>query len=361
MEKDQIVQSAFGMSVVTFVSRILGLMREWLRGYLLGTSGSSDAFALAFLFPNLLRRLVGEGALMAAFVPVISDYLEQQNREKLEDFVYSFFTLLFLILICIVVVALTFAPLLRFFLPEFTKIEGKIELTVALTRLMFPYILFISLAALSQAILNAHKIFIPSATTPVLLNISIISLGFVLGNRLTDPAYALGMGVILGGIIQFFFQWPFLRRRGISYRFRGHFRNEGVRQVLRLMVPGAIGAGVYQINALVSQFIAAFLEEGSVAALRFSLTLVELVLGIFVISLSTVILPVLSEKASRGDLEGMKENLRFALRLVFLITLPATFGLIILRYQIITMLFRYGRFTAQSVDMVAHALLFRSM
>jgi putative peptidoglycan lipid II flippase len=361
MEKDQIVQSAFGMSVVTFLSRILGLMREWLRGYLLGTSGSSDAFALAFLFPNLLRRLVGEGALMAAFVPVISDYLEQQNREKLEDFVYSFFTLLFLILICIVVVALTFAPLLRFFLPEFTKIEGKIELTVALTRLMFPYILFISLAALSQAILNAHKIFIPSATTPVLLNISIISLGFVLGNRLTDPAYALGIGVILGGIIQFFFQWPFLRRRGISYRFRGHFRNEGVRQVLRLMVPGAIGAGVYQINALVSQFIAAFLEEGSVAALRFSLTLVELVLGIFIISLSTVILPVLSEKASRGDLEGMKENLRFALRLVFLITLPATFGLIILRYQIITMLFRYGRFTAQSVDMVAHALLFHAI
>jgi putative peptidoglycan lipid II flippase len=201
MERDQIVQTAFGMSIVTFVSRIFGLMREWLRGYLLGTSGSSDAFALAFLFPNLLRRLVGEGALMAAFVPVISDYLEQQNREKLEDFVYSFFTLLFLILVCLVALAVTLAPLLRFFLPEFVNVEGKIRLTVALTRLMFPYILFISLAALSQAILNAHKVFLPSATTPVLLNISIISLGFALGNRLTDPAYALGMGVILGGII----------------------------------------------------------------------------------------------------------------------------------------------------------------
>jgi putative peptidoglycan lipid II flippase len=298
---------------------------------------------------------------MAAFVPVISDYLEQQNREKLEDFVYSFFTLLFLILVCLVALAVTLAPLLRFFLPEFVNVEGKIRLTVALTRLMFPYILFISLAALSQAILNAHKVFLPSATTPVLLNISIISLGFALGNRLTDPAYALGMGVILGGIIQFFFQWPFLKRRSISYRFRGHFRNEGVRQVLRLMVPGAIGAGVYQINALVSQFIAAFLEEGSVAALRFSLTLVELVLGIFVISLSTVILPVLSEKASKGETEAMKDNLRFALRLVFLITLPATFGLMILRYQIVTMLFRYGRFTAQSVDMVAYALLFHAI
>jgi putative peptidoglycan lipid II flippase len=139
-----------------------------------------------------------------------------------------------------------------------------------------------------------------------------------------------------------------------------HFRNQGVQKVLRLMVPGAIGAGVYQINALVSQFIAAFLEEGSVAALRFSLTLIELVLGIFVISLTTVILPVLSEKSSKGDMDGMKDSLRYALRLVFIITLPSFVGLIILRYPLITMLFRYGQFTDKSVDMVSFALLYHA-
>ena len=361
MEERHIVKSAAGMSLMTFVSRVFGLMREWLRGYLLGTTASSDAFALAFLLPNLLRRLVGEGALMAAFVPVISDYREHSTREELEDFTYSFFTLLLLILLGIVATALISAGLLRFFLPEFTKVEGKIDLTIRLTRLMFPYILFISLAALSQAILNAHRVFIPSAATPILLNISIISFGLLASGMFSDPAYALGIGVLVGGMIQFFFQWPFLATYGIRYRFRFHFSNRGVNQVLRLMVPGAIGAGVYQINALVSQFIAAFLEEGSVAALRFSLTLIELVLGIFVISLTTVILPELSQKSSQGDMEGMKESLRYALRLVFIITLPALFGLIILRYPLITMLFRYGKFTAESVEMVAYALLYHAV
>jgi putative peptidoglycan lipid II flippase len=200
----------------------------------------------------------------------------------------------------------------------------------------------------------------PSAATPILLNISIITTGLLAADVFTDPAYALGMGVVAGGIIQFFFQWPFLAKRDIRYRFRFHFKNPGVVQVLRLMVPGAFGAGVYQINVLVSEFIAAFLEEGSVAALRFSSTLIELVLGIFVISLTTVILPVLSEKSAKGDPRGMVESLQYALRLVFIITLPATFGLILLRVPLITMLFRYGRFDARSVDMVAGALIFHA-
>ncbi len=360
MENGRIAKSAFSMSVVTFLSRLFGLMREWLRGFLLGTTGSSDAFTLAFLFPNLMRRLVGEGALMAAFVPVISEYLVGEDKDELDDFVYSFFTLLFLILIGMVGIAVAGAPLLRYFLPAFTRVEGKIELTISLTRLMFPYVLFISLAALSQGILNAYRVFVPSATTPILLNVSIITIGLLFSERVKNPGYALGIGVIAGGILQFFFQWPFLIKKGIKYRPRFHFSNPGVRRVLLLMLPGAIGAGVYQINALISEFIAAFLEEGSVAALRFSHTLMELVLGIFIISITTVILPVLSEKSAKGDLEGMRQNLAFALRLTFLITLPATFGLMILRYPIVTMLFRYGRFTLSSVDMVSGALLYHA-
>lgn len=358
MENRHIAKTAFGMSGITFVSRLFGLVREWLRGYLLGTSHSSDAFTLAFLFPNLMRRLVGEGALMVAFIPVVSDYVHR-DREELEDFVYGFFTVLFCSLIAIVGVTVAAAPVLKFFLPEFARVPGKVDLTVSLTRLMFPYLFFISLAALSQGILNAYKVFIPSATTPILLNISIITAGFLLGGYMREPAYALGIGVLAGGVLQFFFQVPFLSKRGIRYRFRLKV-SSGVKRVFMLMVPGALGAGVYQVNALVSQFIAAFLEEGTVAALRFSLTLIELVLGIFIISITTVILPVLSEKASKGDREGMKKNLSFALRLCVLITLPSTIGLMVLRHEVITMLFRYGRFTENSVRMVATALVYHA-
>ena len=361
MNNKHIAKSAFYMSIVTFTSRLFGLAREWLRGYLLGTSSSSDAFTIAFMFPNLLRRLVGEGALTAAFIPVFSDYLSKNNKEELDNFIKSFFTVLLLFLILIVSVVLIFAPLLRYVLPEFTKIPGKIELTVILTRIMFPYILFISLAALSQAILNSFKIFVPSATTPILLNISIITLGFLLARKFFDASFALAIGVIFGGILQFSFQLPFLSKKGIKYGFEFDINNPGVKRVILLMLPGAIGAGVYQINALVSQIIAAFLEEGSVAALRFSNTLVELVLGVFVISISTVILPALSEKSSHGDIKGMKENLSFALKLVFIVTLPSMVGLVILRRPIVSMLFRYGKFSQTSVEMVSFALIFHSI
>jgi putative peptidoglycan lipid II flippase len=361
MDNRRLAKNAFNIGIITLVSRFFGLMREWLRGYLLGTTGSSDAFALAFMFPNLMRRLVGEGALVVAFIPVFSDYLEKGRHDELERFVRSFFTLLLCFLLIIVGIVMAAAPVLRFFLPKYAAIPGKIELTIFLTRLMFPYVLFISLAALTQAILNSYKVFVPSALTPLLLNFCIIIIGLLLGMRMSDPSIALGIGVLIGGSFQLFFQIPFLKRRGVMYGISFQLGNPGVRRVFFLMIPAAIGAGVYQINALVSQFIAAFLEEGSVAALRFSNTLVEVVLGVFIISLSTVILPELSEKSSRGDKKGMRETLNFALRLSFLITLPATFGLIILRNPIVRMLFLYGKFTERSAQMVSYALLFQAM
>jgi len=361
MENRRIARSAFSIGAVTFTSRLFGLIREWLRGYLLGTTGSSDAFSIAFLFPNLMRRLVGEGALVVAFIPVFSDYLEKGSRDELEKFIHNFFTLLLCFLVVSVLAVTALAPLLRFFLPRFAAVPGKIELTVLLTRMMFPYVLFISLAALTQAVLNSFKVFVPSALTPILLNISIITTGFTIGMRMKDPSIALGIGVLIGGMLQLFFQIPFLSKEGIRYRLSLQWGNPGVRRVFLLMIPAAIGAGVYQINALISQFIAAYLEEGSVAALRFSNTVVEVVLGVFVISLSTVILPALSEKSSQGDPEAMKRILNFALRLTFLVTFPATFGLVVLRYPIVDMLFRYGRFTSESASMVSYAILFHAM
>jgi len=360
MDNRKIASSALSMSAVTFISRIFGLLREWLRGYLLGTSGSSDAFTIAFMFPNLLRRLVGEGAMVAAFVPVFSDYVYKKSKQELDEFIKSFFTLLFIFLLIIVFAALFGAPLLRYLLPRFAKDPQKIALTIFLTRLMFPYVIFISIAALIQAILNTYRIFIPSATTPILLNVSIIVIGLAASTRI-EPALAMGIGVLVGGGLQFLFPLPFMINRGVRFGFRFDLKNSGVRRVFLLMLPGIVGAGVYQINVLVSEFIAATLVEGSVAALRFSNVLVELVLGVFVISISTVILPALSEKAGRGDTKGMIGNLSFALRLVFIITLPATLGLVVLRYPIVRMLFKYGQFTEQSVGMVTYALIFHAL
>jgi len=356
----KIARSALSISVVTFVSRIFGLLREWTRGYLLGTTGGSDAFSLSFMFPNLLRRLVGEGAMLVAFVPVFAELKERYDEDYIREFVKSFFTLMVFILVTIVLIGYFLAPLLRFFLPEYTKIPGKIELTILLTRIMFPYILFISLAALSQGILNTYGIFVPSAATPILLNVSIISFGFLFWRYFRDPGIALSIGVIFGGMLQFVFPLPFLYKTGIRYGFRTVFRDEGIKKIFTLMVPGIFGAGIYQINVLVSQIIAAMLEEGSVAALRFSNVLVELVLGIFIISISTVILPDLSEKVARGDEEGIRKNLSFALKLVGLITFPATAGLMVLRTEIVTFLFRYGQFGKHSVGLVSYALLFHA-
>lgn len=360
MDNRKIAFSAFSMSVVTFISRVFGLLREWLRGYLLGTTGSSDAFTIAFMFPNLLRRLVGEGAMTAAFVPVFSDYVFKKSRDELEEFVKSFFTLLFTFLLIIVLLALFGAPILRYLLPRFAQDPQKITLTIFLTRLMFPYIMFISIAALIQAILNTYGVFVPSATTPILLNVSIIGIGLAASTRI-EPALAMSIGVVVGGVLQLLFPLPFMISKGVRFGFRFDLKNPGVRRVFFLMLPGIVGAGVYQINVLVSEFIAATLEEGSVAALRFSNVLVELVLGVFIISISTVILPALSEKAGKGDRKGMIENLSFALRLVFIITLPATVGLAILRYPIVRMLFRYGQFTEQSAGMVTYALIFHAL
>jgi putative peptidoglycan lipid II flippase len=361
MDNKGIVKSAMSMSLITFISRVFGLFRDQVIGYLMGTSASSDAFTIAFRFPNLLRRLVGEGAMLASFVPVFSDYVVKGDKKDRDDFVQSFFTLLYVALLAFVALGFLLSPLLRWFLPAFSKVPGKLELTVFLARMMFPYILFISLSALVQAVLNTYKVFVPSAATPILLNLSIIGMGILLGFRLRDPAQALAVGVLLGGLLQYFFPLAFMERQGIRFRFVFHITNPGVRRVFLLMLPATIGAGVYQINVFVSDIIAALLEGGSVTALRFSNTLVEVVLGIFIISITTVILPTLSEKASKGDLAGMRASLAFALRLVFLVTLPAAFGLFVLRYPIIRMLYQHGKFIEQSTDMVAYALAFQAL
>ncbi|MGM0575035.1 MAG: murein biosynthesis integral membrane protein MurJ [Myxococcota bacterium] len=358
-----ILRSAGVMTGMTLLSRVLGLVREQVRALYLGTGAASDAFGLAATIPNLLRRLLAEGAMTAAFLPVLSEYLRKGDEEETRAFLSRFVTLLTLAAAAISVVGILLTPWIieTFFSSEFRKIEGKVELTIWLTRLMWPYLFFVTLAAVLQAVLNAHRIFGPSAFTPVLLNACIIGCGVGLAQVLPDPSYALVAGFLLGGVVQVAFQVPFLLRwTRTRFGFEPIF-GPGVRRVARIMVPGALAAGIYQVNVFVSQLIASTLEGGSIAALQYSIRLQELVLGLFVVSVAQVILPTLSDQTASRDDEGVKDTLRYATGLMGFVTLPSTVGLILLGPPMIRLLFQFGAFDAESTARTAFALVFHAL
>ena len=333
--------------------------RDLVRAYYLGTSDASDAFGVAITIPNLFRRLLGEGAMSAAFVPVLSD-LKNRSREEWEEYVGSFFTLLTALLAVVVVAGILLAPVFvpQVFARGFADNPAKMELTISLTRISFLYLLFIGLAALLQGILNTFKLFGPSAFTPVLLNIAIIMCAVLLSPFVAEPAYAFVIGFVLGGVLQLVFQYPFLKRVGVRLRPAFAWAGEGVRRSLRLMGPALLGFGVYEINIATSQLIATYLGEGAISSLQYSNRMMELPLGIFVAAISTVILPTLAEKGHARNMEGYRHDLGFALRSVLLLTIPAAAFLFIMREPLFKMLLGYGAFSQNSVDLTAYAFMF---
>lgn len=356
-QHERLLRSTLAFSVPTVISRIFGYLRDMLQAKFMGTGMSMDAYTIALLIPNLLRRLSGEGALTAAFVPVFAQLKQDETKEKLWKFANTFFFDLTLIMALVTVLGVVLAPLLvRIIGWGFDAEVG--ELTVILTRIMFPYIFLVSLAALIMAILNSfHKFFVP-ALTPVLFNLSIILIAVVFAKNAEEPAYVFAAGVLAGGLLQLGFQIPFVWRRGMRFRPLVSFRHPAVRKVGRLMVPGVFGAGIYQINMAISRMIASSLEEGSVSSLYYASRVEELTLGIFAIALSVALLPTLSDLAAREDFSAMKKTLNFSLRIVAFITFPASIGLVILNRPIIQVLFERGVFDARSTDMTASCLLY---
>ncbi len=372
--RGRLLRAAMSMATITLLSRVLGLVREQVRAFYLGTGGASDAFGVAFMLPNLLRRLVGEGAMSAAFVPVFNDMLEKEGKERTWLFANRFLTLLGLLLVLISTLGVMGAGVLvAVAAPGFTeRYPDTRELAVALAAIMFPYILLVSLAAVVQGMLNSFRIFWVSAFTSVLLNIAVIATTVILapspgtgaeavtiaGYTLSSPAaYAMAVGVMIGGGLQLFFQVPFLYRLG--FRWRPNLRiGPGVRKTLWLMLPGVFGAGIYQINVLVSQALSSGLPEGSISSLQYSTRMLELTLGVFAISVSTVILPTLSRQAARKEWSEMGDTMGFAVRMVCFICVPSMCGLFLLRAPVISLLFQYGEFDEISLAMTSYALSF---
>lgn len=361
----RILRSATGMSLVTMLSRVLGLFREQVRAYFLGTGAGADAFGIAFMIPNLFRRLVGEGAMTAAFVPVFTRMMDRENREDLWDFANRFFLLLSAMLTAVTVAGILASGVLvrHVFARGFVEDAGKLELTVSLTRWMFFYLFFISLAALIQGMLNCFGRFVVPAITPILLNLSVIGAAFLLGRSMEQPAYAFAAGVLVGGLLQLAFQLPFIWRLGFRLRPTLRVFHKASREVLGLMAFGIFGMGIYQINVAVSNAVASYLGEGAVSSLQYSNRLMELTLGVFIISISTVILPAMARQLSAGRQGEALETLAFAIRMVVFISLPATVGLILLRYPVIRLLFTFsgGKFDVVSTELTARAVLFHML
>ncbi len=351
------MRAAGAMSAMTALSRIAGYVRDRVQAELLGAGYSSDAFVIAFRIPNLLRRLVAEGALTSAFVPTFARYMQAKDEDRMWRFAGSVFFCLAALLTVIVVLGVILSPLLVHALAwGYSDQPGKIALTVQLNRWMWPYIFFISLSALSAGVLNAFGIFALPASTPILLNLAIIACALAFRNRFSDPAYAFAVGVLIGGFLQFVVQLPALFRLGFRLRPPIPLDQGGVREVGRLMMPRVFGVGVTQFNLVVDSQFATSLRTGSASYLYYANRITELTLGIFGISLSTVILPSLSRAAVEKDRDRVLETLATAMRLLIFITVPATIGLVILRIPIIHVLFEHGHFTAEDTLLTASAL-----
>ncbi len=343
---------------MTMISRVLGFIRDIVIARFFGAGVGTDAFFVAFKIPNFMRRLFAEGAFSQAFVPVLSEYKENQSTEALKELIEKTAGTLATVLFFITLIGVIAAPLLIYiFAPGFAADGSRHDLAVDMLRLTFPYLFFISLTAMAGGVLNTYGKFAIPAITPVFLNLSFLAAIFCLSPLLDEPIMALAWGVLLAGIVQLAFQFPYLNKLGLMPRLKFDRNHVGVKKIMNLMLPALFGVSVTQINLLVDTLLASFLVTGSVSWLYFSDRLVEFPLGIFGIALATVVLPRLSKIHAANKPEEFSASLDSGLRLVVLLGLPAAAALFFLAQPMLATLFQYDAFTTYDVDMASLSLM----
>jgi len=361
-ENEKVARAAGVVGLATMLSRIFGFIRDMVVAAFFGAGIATDAFFVAFRIPNLLRRLLGEGSLTVAFIPVFTEYLKKKSKESALEFASVAFTILSILLVLVSLTGVLLSPLIvSLMAPGFIKNPAQFDLAVFLTRLMFPYIFFISLVALCMGILNSLRHFAAPALSPVVLNIAMILSVLLLHRYFQHPITALAIGVILGGILQLALQWPFLIKMGARLKPNFHFNHPGMKKIGLLLIPTLVGSGIYQINIFIGTILASTLPKGSVSFLYYADRVVELPLGVFAIAVGTASLPSFSAQVAKGLYEEFKQTLSFTLRLILFITIPATVALIALREPIVSVLFQRGAFNAHSTIMTAQALLYYTL
>jgi putative peptidoglycan lipid II flippase len=346
------------VSGMTLLSRILGFVRDFVIARTFGAGMLTDAFFVAFKLPNLLRRLFAEGAFSQAFVPVLGEYKNKLGEKETKRLVDHVATLLFLALLIVTLLGMAAAPLLVYLsAPGFAADSDKFALTVELTRITFPYILFMSLVALAGGVLNTWSRFAVPAFTPVLLNVSFIAMALFAAPYFEPPVMVLGWAVFVGGLLQLLFQIPHLKRIGMLPRFSINWRDEGVRRILRLMAPAVLGVSVAQISLLINTIFASFLGTGSVSWLYYADRLMEFPAGMLGAALGTILLPSLAKYHAGGKFDEYSKLLDWGLRLTLLLAAPAALALAIIAVPLIATLFHHGAFTDVDVFKTRDALV----
>lgn len=356
-ERHKIAKTASVVGGATLLSRLAGLARDQVIGYFFGTSIATDAFSVAFRIPNLFRRLLGEGALTAAFVPVFTQTAAQEGEEAAAELFKSVFTLLAMFLAVLSLLGVILSPqVVSLIVPGFSDDPEKYGLTVFLTRLLFPYIFFMGLGALFMGALNSRGYFAAPALGPFMGNLAIIIGAVILSPRLETPIVGVALGAMAGGVLQLSIQLPSLKKAGLPLGIKWNWRLPGVTKILLLMGPAALGAAVYQLSVFINTILGSFLPDGSLSYLYFADRLMQFPLGIFAVAIGTAALPAMARQSASGDQEGFLASARFALGLSFFITVPAMVGLAVTALPLVTFLFQRGEFSLQSSQGTAIAL-----
>jgi putative peptidoglycan lipid II flippase len=358
-----LLSAAAKVSSLTMLSRITGLLRETLIARTFGASEWTDAFNVAFRIPNLLRRLFAEGAFSQAFVPVLGETNAQNGPEATQLLVNAIATLLFWALALTVIAGVLGAPWLIVLIASGLKQGNAYDVSVHLTKLMFPYIGLISLVSLSAGILNTYKRFAIPAFTPVLLNLSMIGASWLLSPMLEQPIYALGIGVMIGGITQLAIQIPALNRIGMLPKIgltlkaiHRAWHHPGARKIVGLMGPAIFAVSVAQLSLIINTNIASHLSTGSVSWLSYADRLMEFPTALLGVALGTVLLPSLSKANATGNSEHVRELMDWGLKLTFILAAPSALALFMFGQPLTTTLYHYGRFNPVDVAMTQMAL-----
>lgn len=353
------------VSAMTFISRILGLVRDIVVANIMGAGAAADVFLFANKIPNFLRRLFAEGAFAQAFVPVFSEYQEKHSQDEVRKLIAAVSGTLGTIVTVITLIGVIASPVIvalfgfGWFMDWLNDgpASAKFDLASSLLKITFPYLWFITFVAMAGAILNTLGKFAVAAFTPVFLNIAIIGCALGLSPYVERAEYVLALGVFVGGCIQFLFQIPFLKRAGVLVKPKWNWHHPGVVKIRTLMIPAMFGVSVSQINLLLDTLIASFLQTGSISWLYFSDRLLEFPLGLFGIAIATVILPSLSKLHVNESPQHFSKTLDWGVRLVCLLGIPAMLGLILLAKPMLTVLFMSGQFTAHDVEMASISLM----
>ena len=360
-EKVKIAKAAGVVGLATLGSRIMGYIRDMVMSWAFGTGLAADAFYVAYRIPNLLRELLAEGSMSAAFIPVFTETLTKESRESAHDLANAVFARLLIILVVLTGLGILFAPYIVKIVAwgwAYKAEHDKYVLAVMLTRIMSPYLLFIGLTALAMGMLNSLRSFLMPALSPIMLNVMTVSAAALSVRFMTEPIMGVAIGIVLGGMCQFLMQVPVLKKQSMMVRFQLDTTHPGVNRIGRLVLPVIVSSSANQFNILIGTIFASFLTTGSISYLFYGMRFIHFPLGIFGIAIATAVLPTMAAQAARREIEEFRETLSLGLRLVFFIMFPAMAGIITLHVPIVSLLLEHGQFDRLSTQGTATALLY---